>query len=141
MYAPSLKDRLEAHWERLVDLDREMTTYVSEALDIRKPVIMSSKLHVTGHNSRLLLKLCQLVGADRLLDGGDVGHSLADTMAFLNGGVRVIPQGFHHPGYSQLPYKGKFIEGLSALDLLFNCGPESARILDGRALEYAGYAE
>ena len=30
-----------------------------------------------------------------------------------------------------------FIEGLSALDLLFNCGPESGNILEGRKLAYA----
>lgn len=141
MYGTDLGDLLATRWDRLVDLERHLITYVSEALDIRKPVIMSSKLQVTGHNSRLLLKLCQLVGADSLLDGGDVGRSLANTMAFLQAGVRVLPQEFHHPEYTQLPCPDRFVEGLSALDLLFNCGPESARILEGRTLEYAAYAE
>jgi hypothetical protein len=141
LYASDLEDILTTRWERLVDLDRELMTFVAEALDIRKPVIMSSGLPVTGHNSRLLLKLCQLVGADRLLDSGDADRNLADTMAFLQGGVRVVPQDFHHPSYSQLSGQDAFIEELSALDLIFNCGPESAGILEGRAVEYAGYAE
>ena len=41
--------------------------------------------------------------------------------------IQVIFQHFNHPIYPQ-PY-GPFEPNLSALDLLFNCGPDSLTIL------------
>jgi len=41
----------------------------------------------------------------------------------------VVFQSFNHPVYHQL--YGDFIPNLSLLDLLFNCGPNSLKILEG----------
>ena len=40
----------------------------------------------------------------------------------------VVWQEFKHPVYSQCR-TAPFIKGLSALDVIFNCGPQSAQIL------------
>jgi hypothetical protein len=40
----------------------------------------------------------------------------------------VVWQDFTHPVYPQCG-TGPFIKGLSALDVLFNCGPRAAEIL------------
>jgi hypothetical protein len=63
-----------------------------------------------------------------------------DTDSFERAGVKVTWQNFVHPRYKQLPRAEQFVEGLSALDLLFNCGPESGEILRGRAMAYAANA-
>ncbi len=41
----------------------------------------------------------------------------------------MVFQAFNHPVYPQL--YGDFIPNLSLLDLLFNCGPDSLKILEG----------
>ena len=45
-------------------------------------------------------------------------------------GIEIIFQDFKHPVYNQL-YEG-FEPGMSAVDLLFNCGDKSLEILRGK---------
>jgi hypothetical protein len=63
-----------------------------------------------------------------------------DPVEFQQAGVQIQWQNFVHPQYTQRPRAENFIPGLSAIDLLFNCGPESGKILQGRTLEYAANA-
>jgi hypothetical protein len=49
---------------------------------------------------------------------------------FAQRGVRVLIQAYEHPVYRQL-FTG-FQSHLSIVDLLFNCGPESAEVIKGR---------
>ena len=49
-------------------------------------------------------------------------------MALTAAKMGVVWQRYEHPAYPQCGV-APFIKGLSALDLLFNCGPASAEIL------------
>lgn len=131
LYAPALEEILSARWQRLVDLDRRLLEFLMEALSIRKPVIMSSRLRVTGRKSELALEVCRALGADAFLGGMGASRGYLDVAAFREAGVRVLWQDFRHPRYPQRPRPETFIAGLSALDLLFNCGPESVHLLEG----------
>ena len=51
-----------------------------------------------------------------------------DKEAFDAAGMGVVWQQFTHPVYPQCG-AAPFIKGLSALDVLFNCGPRAAEIL------------
>jgi hypothetical protein len=55
-----------------------------------------------------------------------------DHDAFGAANMGVLWQAFKHPVYAQHG-NAPFIKGLSALDLLFNCGPRSAEILRAQA--------
>jgi hypothetical protein len=46
---------------------------------------------------------------------------------FAQRGVRVLTQSFEHPVYPQL-FHG-FQSHLSVVDLIFNCGPDSAEVI------------
>jgi hypothetical protein len=59
-------------------------------------------------------------------------RSYLDRAAFARAGIRMQWQEFHHPRYPQCG-DGPFIEGLTALDLLFNCGPLSRSLLRNHA--------
>ena len=56
-----------------------------------------------------------------------MGRDYANINEFENEGVKIIFQDYKHPTYKQL--FGKFIPNLSIIDLLFNCGENSAEIL------------
>ena len=58
--------------------------------------------------------------------GGSRGY--LDKSAFDAAGMGVVWQEMKHPTYPQCG-TAPFIKGLSALDVLFNCGPRSAEIL------------
>jgi hypothetical protein len=118
----------------LVDLNRELLTFLMEALGVRKPIILSSTLSPTARKSDLVLELCRAVGADTFLGGLGGSREYLDAAAFRQAKINVRWQDFQHPRYAQHPRPQTFITGLTALDLLFNCGHESVHILAGKAL-------
>ena len=128
-YAGLLKEVLDARWEKLVDLDLLLIDFLRQALEIKTPMVRSSELKVPGQKSELVLGLCKAVGADAFLGGLGGSRAYLDEEAFREAGIRVEWQSFQHPRYEQHPCPERFIEGLTALDLLFNCGPESAALL------------
>jgi hypothetical protein len=67
------------------------------------------------------------VGADTYLAGKD-GANYMDLKRFEKSEIDVIIQDFKHPVYEQL--FGDFESHLSIVDLLFNCGPESMRVIE-----------
>ena len=132
-YAPRLKAILETRWERLVDLDLAMLDLMREAFGIDTPIVRSSTLACQGQRSELLLELCKVTGASAFFGGLGGSRQYLDHAAFAAAGMGVRWQEFTHPVYPQCG-EG-FVKGLSALDLLFNCGPRSAAILRGEPVE------
>jgi hypothetical protein len=127
-YAEALRKIFDARWERLADLDRAMLDLLRDAFDIRTPLARSSELGVDGAKSDLILNLCRAAGADALLAGLGGSRRYLDVEAFAREGVRIKWHDFRHPTYRQCGPQ-PFIPGLAAIDLLFNCGPQSRAIL------------
>ena len=131
-HAPHLKKIMESPWARLVDLNQALLVYLRDQLGITTPLINSSELMVDGRQSELILNLCQAVDADTLLIGMGGSRRYLDYKAFAKAGIEIIGQNFEHPQYAQCGGKD-FVQGLSAIDLLFNHGPESREILRSEA--------
>jgi WbqC-like protein len=129
-YADALRKILDARWERLTDLNRAMLDLLRDAFDIRTPLARSSELGVDGAKSDLILNLCRAAGADTLLAGFGGSRAYLDAEGFAREGVRIRWHDFKHPTYKQCGAQ-PFLPGLAAIDLLFNCGPQSRAILMG----------
>ena len=125
----ALSNILDARWDRLGDLNEKLIELCREALEIRTPMIKSSDLKIKGSKSEMVLNLCREVGADVYLSGSGASMTYLDVAAFYRAGVRIIWQEFEHPQYKQYPSPDVFIEKLSAIDLIFNCGPQSSGFL------------
>jgi hypothetical protein len=123
-----LKSIYETPWERLVDLNAALLEFLRDAFALRTPLVYSSELKVDGAKSELVLNLCKAVGADALLVGLGGSRHYLDRSAFAQAGVEPVFHEFNHPVY---PQRGPapFNAGLSAVDLLFNLGPDSRRVL------------
>jgi hypothetical protein len=79
-----------------------------------------------GKGADLNIALCRELGADTYLSGSG-GANYQDEAAFAAAGVKLVYTNYQHPTYPQA--FGDFVAGLSIIDLLFNCGPDSRRIL------------
>jgi len=127
LYAPKLQQILESPWERLLDLDMATIDFLREAYDIRTPLVRSSEMRPEGARSELLLDICRRLGPNSTFLGGIGGsRRYLDQAAFAAAGIGVQWQELVHPVYPQC-HLGPFVPGLTALDLLFNVGPEAAR--------------
>jgi hypothetical protein len=121
------EDLYSKKWERLVDLNLAIIAYVMKALGIERPLALSSEHRITGEKTSMLIDMCQKLGADTYVSGwGGKNYVILDDFR---------RQGLHHRfvklNHPQYPQQGQtFIPNLSAVDLLFNCGPESKQILE-----------
>ena len=134
-YAPAIKTILETRWDRLADLNKATLDFMREAFDIDTPIARSSELNVEGQRSGLLLNLCKAVGADTFLGGMGGSRTYLELEAFEKAGVKVEWQQFEHPRYVQCG-STTFIPGLTALDALFNCGPDAPALLPRKGKRY-----
>jgi hypothetical protein len=126
--AHALKKIFNAPWTRLVDLSLASIEFLREAFDIRTPIVRSSELGVSGAKSELIIDICRAVGADVFLGGLGGTRTYLDAAAFERAGIGVQWQEFRHPAYRQCG-PGPFMPGLSSIDLLWNCGPQSRSLL------------
>ena len=125
-YLPALEEMLERRWALLVDLDLAVTGLIAGWLGLARPTLRASALGIPGKQSERLLALCQHVGARRYLSG-NAARDYLDMELFVRHGILVEWQDYVHPIYPQ--QHGDFVPYLSIVDLLFNCGDESAAIL------------
>jgi hypothetical protein len=127
-YAAAIKALFETRWQRLVELNQAALELLREAFGIRTPLARSSELAVEGARADLILDICRAVGADTRLAGMGGSRGYLDAASFARAGVRIEYHDFRHPEYPQCG-AAPFKPGLSAIDLLFNCGPDSRKLL------------
>jgi hypothetical protein len=129
-YAAGIKRLFDTRWEKLVDLNQAGLDLLREAFGIRTRLVRSSELDVQGARADLILDICRAVGASTLIAGIGGSRGYLDSGVFQRAGIRIEPHAWKHPAYRQAG-AGPFIPGLSAIDLLFNCGAPSRELLLG----------
>lgn len=122
-----LKEIYQRRWDRLVDLNYMVLSYLNGALGVKKKHLLQSELGVQAGGNELLVELCKRVGGDGYLSTL-VSKKHLDEALFKENNVRIDYVRFVSPIYPQL--WGDFIPDLSVLDLLLNCGPESLTIIE-----------
>jgi len=127
-YKDFFEDIYAQKWEKLVDLNEHIIRGVLEFLNIEKDIMRSSKLGTTGKKTDLLIDICKKSGSDGYLSGGGGARQYVDLVRFKEAELLHFFQDFHHPVYPQQPH-GDFVEKMSIVDLLFNCGHGSGDIV------------
>jgi hypothetical protein len=112
---------------RLVDFNLAVIAFLMDKFGLRRPMMLASSLGASAKGSDLILEICLESGASHYLSGV-AGRDYLRMDDFTAQGVKVTFQEFRHPVYSQC--HGDFMPGMSALDLYFNCGPDSRGILE-----------
>lgn len=119
----------ERKWERLNDLNDEILSYLLKVLGLRTKVLRSSELSVKGEGTERLVAIVKMLGADTYLSGSYAAEAYLDRKPFEREGIKLAFQEFECLSYPQLYPEMGFIPELSIVDLLFNCGSESLKIL------------
>ncbi|MEK6590588.1 MAG: WbqC family protein [Nitrospinota bacterium] len=148
-YFGYFRELYSEEWEYISDINIEVTRRLAEFLGIKRKFLVASELtpplsspylrgglrrgYLNGETggfeeepTERLIRLCKSTGADIYMAGKD-GAKYMDMDIFLKSGIRLVFQNFEHPIYNQL--FGKFEQNMSAIDLLFNYGEESIRII------------
>ena len=93
-----------------------------------KPVF-SSGMYLSGKRSARLIDICRKTGCDTYLTTpGSCGYLREEEQLWRESGVEVLVHNYEHPEYEQVG-RHPFVPYASVLDLLVNCGAESADII------------
>lgn len=118
-------------WELLVDLNFALIEWIAAELEIKTPIIRSSCLVSRATKTDGIIEICRELGADEYLSSS-VARDYINEERLEDAGIKLEYQDYIHPVYQQ-PWPGDFVPYMSVLDLLFNCGPDSRRLmLEGR---------
>ena len=114
------------------DLNIEIISYCLKSLNINVPLVKASDYDFIGQKSDLVLDMCIKLNATDYIFGAQ-GVNYAEVKSFLDKDINVYFQKYVHPKYQQL--HGNFESYMSIIDLLFNEGPDSLKILlNGNAI-------
>lgn len=112
--------------DRLIDLNLEIIKLLMKKLKIQTKTILASELKISEQGSQRILEICKALGADSYLSGS-VGKDYLKLNDFTDNSINVNFQNFKHPIYNQV--FEPFHPNMSAIDLLYNEGEQSERIL------------
>lgn len=124
-YEPALRFLYETKWERLVDLNEQILTFLLSAFGITVSRVKLSSYGLTTTKAQLVLDACKKAGAWKYIFGKN-GPAYLDASAFRKADVEVFVQDFECVPYRQVG-SDAFVPGLFAFDALLNLGPEEAR--------------
>jgi hypothetical protein len=140
--APYFNDHLEfvermfsSNIEKIADLNLEIIRYLFNQLHIKTNLVLLSELNIEARGDRLLIELCQRLGASHFLAQKGAKKYLNASL-FQEAGIELEFFRSPSPVYPQL--WGSFMPNLSTFDLVFNCGPKAHDIVvpaEGQHLE------
>ena len=125
-YADFFKDTYERDWNYLADLNVHILKWMLNELGVSVVFEAARDYDFHGEKSALVQNMCQQLGAKQYIFGA-LGRGYADLASFEAAGITVVFQDYRHPEYPQM--RPGFTPYMSALDLMFNCGPDSLDIL------------
>jgi hypothetical protein len=113
----------EDDWRYLHELNIHLIKTVSEELGFECDFVRCSELDVEGSSTRLLINVCEELGADEYFSG-EGGKDYMEENMFDERGVELTYQNIDHPEYPQR-FDG-FESHMSFVDMVFNIGTEEA---------------
>lgn len=118
-YENKLEEIFMKKYDKLIDLNLEIISFLMDAFKIKTKLVFSSELGFTSRSTQRLVEIVESLGGDTYLSGS-MGKSYLDTSQFSKKGINLEFQDFKHPVYKQ-NYEG-FIPNMSSIDILFNIG-------------------
>jgi WbqC-like protein family len=128
-HAPFFEDIYGRRWDRLADLNAAILEYHLGAFGLDVACRRTSELDIVGAKTEMLVSMCRAFDCGTYLSGAGA-KKYVDESVFVEAGLSHRFQEFTHPTYAQ-GKRPEFVSHLSAIDLLFWCGPEAGRIIRG----------
>tara|TARA_B100000989_G_scaffold280583_1_gene244120 strand:+ start:5699 stop:6394 length:696 start_codon:yes stop_codon:yes gene_type:complete len=127
-YFDKIKNIYEKQENLLINLNMSFILMImKEIFNNKLKFELSSKLNLKSKKSNLILDICKYYKTKKYLSAkGSENYLIKND--FKKENIDLVFNEFSHPLYNQL--NGKFIENLSIIDLLLNCGPESKIIMN-----------
>ena len=118
-YEKKLEEIYMKRYDKLIDLNLDIISFLMDAFKIKTKLVFSSELGFTSKSTQRLVDIVESLGGDTYLSGS-FGKNYLDVSQFQDKNIKLEFQDFKHPVYRQ-NYDG-FIPNMSSIDALFNIG-------------------
>jgi hypothetical protein len=125
-YADPVFDILARRLRTISELNIALTRELMRMLAIGTPTRLSSEMQAGGQKDERVLSLLRAAGATHYLSGPAARDYIVPAR-FAEAGITLSYKSYQYAPYPQL--HGAFEGQVTVLDLLVNCGPESAQLL------------
>lgn len=116
---PAIKDVYLSEYTNVSELNISINTFIAENFGIRPKLYRSSELNIFSKREDRVIDLSLAVGGTSYISGNGA-RIYQDEMHFLEKGLNLEYIDYTPIEYPQL--WGTFIENMSVLDYIFNCG-------------------
>ena len=121
-YKDEIDKIYQKQWNSLNELNINFIIKIMEWLDITTPIYRSSELNISGKSSELIINICKKLDASHYISGFG-GENYLDEDYFIKNNIKLeYLENRKIIEYSQLYHDKGFLDDLSALDIVFNCG-------------------
>ncbi len=128
-YQEFFKKFYEQEWKFLIDLNITSLIKIIEFLGIKINIIRESEINVNGKSTERLVNICKNIGADTYISGkGLPGKKYMDEEMFEKNGIKLEFNNYKPVAYNQ-NFTDVFVPNLSIIDMLFNVGPDSLKLI------------
>jgi hypothetical protein len=118
---------LKTKWSKISELDIFATKLIASKLGLSPEWVLASDLRIEGNkDGEKIINICKKLGCNYFING-PAAKAFMDEDKFKEAGIELDYIEYSYPEYSQM--HGDFIHGVSVLDTLFNCGPDSSRFI------------
>ena len=128
LYSNSLLSKYDEPESMLFSFTSRMLDAIRNELHISTPIVKASDLGIVGTKANLLASICSQLHATEYISPPGSRVYLQESDAFSKRAIQVKYFNYIHPMYKQL--YGDFLPYMSTIDLLFNCGPGSSRLIN-----------
>lgn len=134
-YSDEFSMILNKQHEYLVELNLDLIGWFCQELGIVTKTIRSSQMNNVENVGKVerLVNICRYLGADHYLSPAGSKDYIDKNNLFINSGIKLSYQNYIHPTYYQL--FSDFIPNMSAIDLLFNEGNNSLKLLKTSSMD------
>ncbi len=124
IYFDDLKKIIDKKHKYLVDLNIEIIGFMKDVFGLKVELLRASNISNDGKASNLILNILKNLDAKHYFSGEFGG---LDKKLLEQNDIKVTYQKFKHPEYEQLT--GEYLIGMSFIDLLFNYGKDSLKLI------------
>ena len=123
-YSPEIEEFYSRDWTNLSELNIFYLKAISKWMNLDTDFILASEMCLNEKGSELILEICKKVGAKKYISGMG-GKDYIIEKNFLSSGIEIDFIAPELPSeYSQNYMNFGYLNDLSVLDLLFNCGDQ-----------------
>ena len=129
-YFLELKNIYNFEWDLLSNLNISIIKTIMRWLNIQTPLVLASELGVSGKSNELILNICKKLKAKEYISGIGAKDYLDEDLFKKNNIILSFKETQIIKEYEQLYKDQEFMDDLSAIDIVFNCGDEWRDFID-----------